>query len=76
MKKIKNIYLITDAGTVDGLSSASQLTGKNYATGLVLESADGKLYAQLSTDAIRPFEEVESTKTLAQLIIDIHKVKS
>lgn len=70
MKKIRNIYLIDKASSVDGFSDATKATGKNYATGLILEAIDGTFYAQLSTDMIQPFEEVVATKTLQQLIID------
>jgi len=73
MKKIKNIYLITEAGTIDGFSDASKGTHLNYATGLILEAADSSFYAQLSTDAIQPFAEVRATKTLDKLIADLSK---
>lgn len=76
MKRVKNIYLIDKAGSVDGFSDASKATGKTYATGLILEMHDGTYMAQLSTDMIQPFEEVKPTKTLAQLILDLNKAQS
>ncbi len=60
--RIRTIYLIDNADSTDGESEASKVTGKNYATGLILEGVDGKFYAHLSTDPIRPFEQFTPPK--------------
>ena len=44
----------------DGTDNVSVITGKNYATGLVIELENGDKYAHLSTDPIVPFEKINT----------------
>lgn len=63
MEKVKAIYLIPGASTTDGSNDAARITGKNYATGLVIELENGDRYAHLSTDVIVPFEKIDTAVT-------------
>lgn len=48
--KVKNIYLYTDRDYIIGISQ--------FATGLVFELEDGRLFAQTTTDMLEPFTEI------------------
>lgn len=50
MQKVQAIYLLEDP---------TKLTGKNYATGLLLVMENGDQYAHLSTDPIATFEKLD-----------------